>query len=116
VLFRSDEVIERRLGRLVREKAQLPHLVVIDGGVPQLNAAKAVLDRLALSGRVDLISISKDRTHRSKIIHLVDGKQHPVEWPLFALIQEEIHRFAIKFHRERSAKEMLKSTGRRPSP
>lgn len=111
-----DEVIERRLGRLVRERAQLPHLIVVDGGVPQLNAAKAVLDRLGLVGRVDLISISKDRSHRSKTIHLADGTERPVEWPLFALIQEEIHRFAVKFHRERSAKEMLRGTGRRPSP
>lgn len=111
-----DEVIERRLGRLVREKSQLPHLVVVDGGPAQLGAARAVLERLGLTGRVDLVSISKDHAHRSKTIHLVDGSERPVEWPLFAHIQEEIHRFALKFHRERSAKRMLTGRGSRPSP
>ena len=111
-----DEVLERRLSRLLAEKAQLPHLVVVDGGPAQLGAAKAVLDRLGLSGRVDLISISKDSRHRSRTIHLPDGSERPVEWPMFARMQEEMHRFAVKFHRERSSREMFTGRRSRPSP
>jgi len=89
------------------EKGQLPHLVIIDGGKGQLNTAKEVLESLKLTSKVDLISISKDHNHRSKLIHLTNGKEFPMTWSEIALIQDEIHRFAIKFHRERSSKKLI---------
>jgi excinuclease ABC subunit C len=82
--------------------------VIIDGGKGQLNTARGVLESLNLLDKVDLISISKDGNHRSNIIHTLDGKQHPMGWTVLGVIQEEIHRFAIKFHRERAGKKLLK--------
>jgi excinuclease ABC subunit C len=102
-----EEVVYRRFKRLLDEKGQLPNLVIIDGGKGQLNTAKGVLESLNLLGVVDLISISKDGNHRSNIIHTVDGKQHPMGWTVLGVIQEEIHRFAIKFHREKAGKKLL---------
>lgn len=103
------EVVYRRFKKLLDEKGQLPNLVIIDGGKGQLNTAKVVLESLNLIDNVDLISISKDGNHRSNIIHTMDGKQHPMGWTVLGVIQEEIHRFAIKFHREKSTKKLLNS-------
>lgn len=103
-----QEVIYRRFKRLIDEKGQLPHLVLIDGGRAQLNSAKGILESLNLLDKVDLISISKDQNHRSQTIHLVGGKEVPMTWSTLGVIQEEIHRFAIKFHRERAGKKLLK--------
>ncbi len=102
-----EEVVYRRFKRLLDEKGQLPNLVIIDGGRGQLNTAKGVLESLNLLGVVDLISISKDGNHRSSIIHTIDGKQYPMGWTVLGVIQEEIHRFAIKFHREKAGKKLL---------
>jgi len=102
-----QEVIYRRFKRLLDEKGQLPHLVLIDGGKGQLNSAKGILESLNLLDKVDLISISKDHNHRSQTIHLADGKEVPMSWTTLGVIQEEIHRFAIKFHRERAGKKLL---------
>ena len=104
-----EEVIYRRFKRLLDEKGQLPNLVLIDGGKGQLNIAKEVLESLNLMDKVDLISISKDHNHRSSIIHLTSGKQYPMDWAVLGAIQEEVHRFAIKFHRERAGKKLLTS-------
>ena len=102
-----DEVVYRRYKRILEEKGQLPDLVLIDGGIAQLNVAKEVFNELGLTGRVDLISISKDQRHRSQTVHTTDGKQHPMDWSVLGVIQEEVHRFAIKFHRERAGKRLL---------
>ena len=102
-----QEVIYRRFKRLLDEKGSLPNLVIIDGGKGQLNSAKGILESMNLLGKVDLISISKDSNHRSNIIHTIDGKQHPMGWTVLGVIQEEIHRFAIKFHREKAGKKLL---------
>jgi excinuclease UvrABC nuclease subunit len=102
-----QEVVYRRFKRILDEKGQLPDLVVIDGGKGQLNTVKGVFEDLNLSERVDLISISKDDKHRSKTIHTTDGKEYDVSWSELGVIQEEIHRFAIKFHRERSSKKLF---------
>lgn len=102
-----QEVIYRRFKRLLDEKGQLPNLVLIDGGKGQLNSAKGILESMNLMDKVDLISISKDDNHRSSIIHLPDGKQYPMDWVVLGTIQEEVHRFAIKFHREKAGKKLL---------
>lgn len=102
-----EEVVYRRFKRLLDEKSQLPHLCLIDGGIGQLNRVKEVFDELGISDRVDLISISKDHRHRSSIVHTTDGKQYPMDWSVLGVIQEEIHRFAIKFHRERAGKKLI---------
>jgi excinuclease UvrABC nuclease subunit len=106
-----EEILDRRFSRLISEKQQLPHLVVIDGGVGQLNVARRVFEKLDLLGKIDLISISKDKGHRSSLIHTLDGSQHSITDSLafahLGEVQEEVHRFAIKFHREKTSKKFL---------
>jgi excinuclease ABC subunit C len=106
-----DEVLNRRFKRLIDEKQQLPNLVIIDGGKGQLNVARKVFESLNLIGVVDLISISKDSNHKSSTIHLLDGSEVSIlgnkNFSLLAKIQDEVHRFAIKFHREKRSKKLF---------
>ena len=106
-----DEVLNRRFKRLLDEKQQLPDLVVIDGGKGQLNVAKNVFDNLGITEKIDLVSISKDKGHKSSIIHTTDGQTIEIKsdkiYSVLGKIQEEVHRFAIKFHREKQSKKLL---------
>ena len=106
-----DEVLNRRFKRLLDEKKQLPDLVVIDGGKGQLNVAINVFQQLKLIGKIDLISISKDKNHKSATVHTVDGDsfeiKNEISFILLSRVQEEVHRFAIKFHREKQTKKLL---------
>ena len=106
-----DEVLNRRFKRLIDEKQKLPDLIIIDGGKGQLGVAKRVFENLGILNQVDLISISKDSNHKSSIIHKIDGSEFDIKdgknFTLFGKIQEEVHRFAIKFHREKQSKKLL---------
>jgi len=106
-----DEVLNRRFKRLLEEKQTLPDLVLIDGGKGQLNVVKRVFDNLGLTGKIDLISISKDNNHKSSIIHTTNGSTIEMKtdkvYSVLGKIQEEVHRFAIKFHREKQTKKLL---------
>ena len=106
-----DEVLQRRFKRIINEKQKLPDLVIIDGGKGQLNVAKRVFEELNLTDTVDLISISKDSKHKSSIIHLTNGDEIKINtsnnFILLSKIQEEVHRFVIKFHRKRETKRLF---------
>jgi excinuclease ABC subunit C len=106
-----DEVLNRRFKRLIDEKQKLPDLVIIDGGKGQLGVARKVFENLGILSQVDLISISKDSNHKSSIIHKIDGSEFNIKddinFTLFGKIQEEVHRFAIKFHREKQSKKLF---------
>ena len=98
------EVVGRRYRRLLEEGADLPDLVLIDGGLGQLGAAAEALDELGL-GELPLASLAK----REEILH-VRGREEPVvldhSTPALQLMQavrDEAHRFAVKFHRRRRA-------------
>ena len=106
-----DEVLNRRFKRLINEKQKLPDLVIIDGGKGQLGVAKRVFDELGITGKVDLISISKDSNHKSSLIHLTDGSEINImdnnNFGILAKIQDEVHRFVIKFHRDKQSKKLF---------
>jgi excinuclease ABC subunit C len=106
-----DEILNRRFKRLLDEKQKLPDLVVIDGGKGQLGIARRVFEELGILNQVDLISISKDSNHKSSIIHKVDGSEFDIKndknFIIFGKIQEEVHRFAIKFHRDKQSKKLF---------
>ena len=106
-----DEVLQRRFKRMVNEKQKLPDLVIIDGGKGQLNVTKRVFEELNLIDTVDLISISKDSKHKSSTIHLTNGNEVKINtnnnFVLLSKIQEEVHRFVIKFHRKKEIKRLL---------
>ncbi|MEY4572638.1 MAG: excinuclease subunit [Bacteroidota bacterium] len=106
-----DEVLRRRFIRLLKEKKKLPDMVIIDGGKGQLSVAKKVFNELSLLDRIDLVSISKNSSHKSDILHFTDGNSVKFEnskfFNLLATIQDEVHRFVITFHRKKRSKSML---------
>jgi excinuclease ABC subunit C len=98
------EVVGRRYRRLLEEGADLPDLVLIDGGLGQLGVAAEALDELGL-GELPLASLAK----REELLY-VRGRTDPVvlahSTPTLQLMQavrDEAHRFAVKFHRKRRA-------------
>jgi excinuclease ABC subunit C len=104
------EVVGRRYRRLLEEGADLPDLVLIDGGLGQRGAAAEALDELGL-GELPLASLAK----REEILY-VRGREEPVvlahSTPALQLMQavrDEAHRFAVKFHRNRRAKRTIAS-------
>ena len=106
-----DEVLRRRFTRLLKERKTLPNLVIIDGGKGQLSVAKRVFEELSLLDRVDLVSISKNSSHKSENLHFVDGDAVKFErnkfFNLLASIQDEVHRFAITFHHQKRSKSLI---------
>ncbi|MGX8235951.1 excinuclease ABC subunit UvrC [Exiguobacterium undae] len=108
------EIVRRRYRRLLLEGARLPDLVLIDGGLGQLNAALEVIqDELGLSLPVG--SLKKDDKHRTSQLLFGEGGQlielHPRSSAFYLLqrMQDEVHRFAITFHRSLRSKGMTRS-------
>jgi excinuclease ABC subunit C len=99
------EAVERRYRRLQEEKKVLPSLILIDGGIGQLHAAAAALERLEIINQ-PVASIAK----KEEIIYVLGQENEPVRLerhsPILHLIQQirdETHRFAVTFHRQRRA-------------
>lgn len=96
------EVIYRRYFKAIMENDYLPDLIVIDGGDTQVAVTKEVLKSLNLS--IKIIGLKKDNHHKTSVIIDEDNNILKVskDSPLFiylAKIQEEVHRFAITYHR-----------------
>ena len=107
------EVVRRRYTRAVEEQTPLPDLLITDGGKGQMNAAKEVLDELHLD--IPIAGLAKDGRHRtSELLVGVPPRSVGLKQgtPLFALLtrmQDEVHRFAITFHRDRRSKRQTAS-------
>jgi excinuclease ABC subunit C len=108
------EVIRRRYERVLRENGTLPDLVIVDGGRGQISVALDVLEN-ELGLFVPVCGLVKDAKHRTaqlmmgdppEIVHIPRDSQ---EFYLLQRIQDEVHRFAISFHRDTRAKSMLTS-------
>ena len=110
------EVFRRRFARQLeesvdREDGTWPDLVLIDGGRPQLDAARATLEDLGIED-VCLVGVAKGPHHGREgreVFHLMDGRERmlPHNSPLLFYIQrlrDEVHRFVIGAHREKRAK------------
>ena len=96
------EVIYRRYFKAIMENDYLPDLIIMDGGETQVAVAKEVLKSLNLS--IKIIGLKKDNHHKTSVIIDEDNNILKVskDSPLFiylAKIQEEVHRFAITYHR-----------------
>jgi len=88
------EVLTRRLGHL---EWPLPNLIVVDGGVAQINAAKAILKANNLD--INVVGVVKDERHKAREI-LGKGVQNSILHKAILLANFEAHRFAIGFHRK----------------
>lgn len=107
------EIVYRRYRRLLDEGAELPDLIIADGGKGQMGAIHEVLERLQLN--IPIAGLAKDNHHRTS--ELLCGYP-PVSiglrptsslFHLFMHIQEEVHRFAITFHRQKRSNAFLHS-------
>ncbi|MGG1312169.1 excinuclease ABC subunit UvrC [Cohnella laeviribosi] len=108
------EVIRRRYERVLKEGLPLPDLIVVDGGKGQIAAALDVLvHELGLD--IPVCGLAKDEKHRTAQLLVGDPPQEvPLprdcqEFYLLQRIQDEVHRFAVTFHREKRAKSMVAS-------
>lgn len=94
------EVVERRFSRLLKESVPLPDLVVVDGGRPQLNAAREALLSLGIDG-VSIIGVAKGEEGRIYTLNR-KGPIHPKRdsdgLHLLRHIMDEAHRFAHSYH------------------
>lgn len=107
-----QEVLYRRYFRLLKEDKVFPDLIVVDGGITQLNAAKGVIRDLELS--IPVIGLVKDAFHRTRGILLEDGNEIGLSvqdevYPLLVNMQEEVHRFVVSYHRQLRKKSMTRS-------
>ncbi len=107
------EVVERRYSRLVEEGDELPSLIIADGGKGQMEAIRSVVeDRLNL--KIPIAGLVKDGRHRTSELIVGDGtviglKQNSALFRLMTQIQDEVHRFAITFHRSKRSKRQTAS-------
>ncbi|MCR6111580.1 excinuclease ABC subunit UvrC [Bacillus sp. A301a_S52] len=108
------EVVRRRYLRLLKEEQPLPDLIVIDGGKGQISAAMGVLeDELGLS--IPVCGLVKDEKHKTSQLMMGDPptiitlSKSSDEFYLLQRIQDEVHRFAISFHRNVRKKSMFTS-------
>lgn len=106
------EVLYRRYFKVLMENLQAPDLIVMDGGFNQVSVAKEIIDSLGLSIRI--IGLVKDKKHRTNSIIdengcVLDVKSDSNLFLFFSKIQEEVHRYAITYHRNIKAKGALAS-------
>ena len=110
----TQEVIRRRYSRLLREEQPLPNLILMDGGKVQVRAARQVIEEeLGLS--IPVAGMVKDDKHRTASLmngyseELVElDRQSPV-FHYIQRIQEEVHRYAISYHRQVRSKQQFAS-------
>lgn len=108
------EVIRRRYTRVLKESLPLPDLILVDGGKGQIRAALDVLEN-ELGLYIPVGGMVKDEKHRTAKLLIGDPPQEvPLEkgsqaFYLLQRIQEEVHRFAIQFHRQTRGKNMVRS-------
>lgn len=105
------EIITRRYTRLLEESADLPQLIVIDGGKGQLGAACDALKALNLYGKIPIIGIAKRLEElyypEDELPIMISKKSESLK--LIQRIRDEAHRFAITFHRDQRSKNSLVS-------
>ena len=108
------EVVYRRYHRLVEEQQPLPDLIVADGGKGQMEVIRqAVQDELGLD--IPIAGLAKDDRHRTNELlygfppRVIGMKDTSELFRVLTHLQDEVHRFAITFHREKRSKHALQS-------
>ena len=108
------EVVYRRYKRLTEEEQPLPDLIVADGGKGQMEVIRqAVQDELGLD--IPIAGLAKDNRHRTNELlygfppRVIGIKTNSELFRVLTQLQDEVHRFAITFHREKRSKHALHS-------
>ena len=109
------EVVRRRYIRALKENLEFPDLIIVDGGKGHISAVVDVLEN-ELGLFIPVCGLAKDEKHRTSQLFMgspsieVPLKRDSNEFYLLHRIQDEVHRFAITFHRTTRGKNMLKSS------
>ncbi|MBR3817203.1 MAG: excinuclease ABC subunit UvrC [Clostridia bacterium] len=112
------EVISRRFNRYQQEKesgegfGRLPDLILLDGGEGQVNAVKPIIEAFGLD--IPVFGMVKDSRHRTRAV-TADGEEIAISslrqvFTLVSSIQEEVHRFAITYHKEKHGRSALETS------
>ncbi|MDR3227449.1 MAG: excinuclease ABC subunit UvrC [Prevotellaceae bacterium] len=108
------EVVRRRYSRLIEEQAELPDLIITDGGQGQMETVRKVVED-ELNLKIPIAGLAKDKKHRTNELlfgfppQVIGIKPTEPHFKLLATIQDEVHRFAIEFHRNKRSKAMINS-------
>ena len=109
-----QEVVRRRYSRMKEEGTPLPDLIITDGGIGQMSVVRTIIeDELGL--HIPIAGLAKDDRHRThELLYgnppmTVALKQDSALFRLLTQIQDEVHRFAITFHRDKRSKSQLRS-------
>ena len=103
------EAVRRRYTRVLKEKRPLPNLIIVDGGIGHMNTVKSVLlDEMSLD--IPVAGLAKNDKHQTAELlfgddaEIVPLKKNSQSFYLLQRIQDEVHRFAISFHRNLRSK------------
>lgn len=108
------EVVMRRYKRIIEEQGELPSLILADGGKGQMEAIRSVVED-ELGVHIPIAGMVKDGRHRTSELIIGDSyetvglKQNTPLFRLITQIQDEVHRFAITFHRDKRSKRQTAS-------
>lgn len=105
------EVVYRRYFRVLKDNLIRPDLIIVDGGIGQMNVAKEVLDSLGM--HINLIGLKKDDKHATKALVTFDG-EIPIEkrsnlFHYLERMQDEVHNFTINYHKQIRSKGLYAS-------
>lgn len=109
-----QEVVRRRYTRILEEQGELPDVILTDGGKGQMEVVRQVIeDELHLN--IPIVGLAKDNCHRTSEVLFgfppltIGIKQGTPLFHLLEQIQDEVHRFAITFHRDKRSKSQVAS-------
>ena len=105
------EVIYRRCQKALFEKQELPDMILVDGGKGQVSSALFIIESLGLS--IPVVGLKKNDKHQLDAL-VYNNNDVPLEkgtylYTLLGKMSEEVHRFAITFHRQQRSKTLMKS-------
>lgn len=109
-----QEVVRRRYSRMVEEGATLPDLIITDGGLGQMSVVREVVEG-ELGLHIPIAGLAKDNRHRTNELlygnppQTIALKTNSELFHVLTQIQDEVHRYAIQFHRDKRSKHALHS-------
>lgn len=105
------EVIYRRYFKVLHEKLEKPDLIIVDGGIVQINAAKEIINSLYLD--IPIVGLKKNDKHKTTAL-IYNDKEYLIDntsdlFHYLTRMQDEVHRFTINYHKEIRSKGSLSS-------
>jgi excinuclease ABC subunit C len=108
------EVVYRRYSRMIAEQTPLPDLIITDGGSGQMETVRKVIED-QLNQAIPIAGLAKDKKHKTSQLlfgfpaMVIDVKPNDMVFKFLSTVQDEVHRFAITFHRDKRSKQQTAS-------